>query len=76
MLQRRFPVLGSSVDPQKLALSVKGVLLGLVPILVIIFTNVGLDVSSGELTEIVNAIVACVSAVAIIVGVVRKIKNR
>lgn len=76
MLQKRFPILGSSVDPSSLALTVKGVLLGLVPLAVIIFTNVGIDVTSGELTEIINAVVAVLAAGMTVMGLIRKIKNK
>lgn len=65
-------LLGSSKNSQELSLTIKGILLGLVPLAVIIFTSVGVDVTSGELTEIVNAIMAVVSAGITLYGLIRK----
>jgi len=76
MIHKKFPVLGSSENPNNLAMTVKGILLGLVPIAVIIFTNVGIDITSGELTEIVNAVVALIAGVVTVIGLVRKIMNK
>lgn len=66
-------LLGSSVNPNELSMTIKGILLGLIPLAVVIFTSTGIDITSGELTEVVNAIVAVLSTVLTVVGLIRKL---
>lgn len=65
--------LGSSANPEKLALTIKGALVSLVPLLVIIFTNYNIDITSDEIMEIINAIFAVVGSVMVMWGIVRKV---
>lgn len=78
-LIEKYPILGSSVDPEKLALTVKGILLGVVTILV----TLGVDATGLELNTLVDAIVnaiqligGLVSAIMTIYGLSRKIYNK
>ena len=77
---KKYPQLGSSVNPEKLALTIKGVLLAVITIVVSIGGIFGVTLDVGELTTIVdsiqNAIVAisaAISAVMVVYGGIRKI---
>ena len=73
-------MLGSSVNSEKLALTVKGILVGLVPVIIILAKSFGVDLN-GETVNIaintlVNSITAiglAVSAIMTFIGAVRKI---
>lgn len=70
----------SSADPRKFGLSVKGVLIGVIPTVITLSGFVGVDLGGPELlTSLVNAFVAVleaglwlVSAIAVFYGVARK----
>lgn len=62
--------LGSSVNPDKLALTVKGVLVGLIP--VILFFAGG-RLNEIELVNFIEAVAAAVASVMILYGLGRKI---
>lgn len=73
-------LLGSSVDPTKLSLTIKGVLLGIVAIITPILIFYGYDVAQLDLNGLVDmiinsvqAIVLAVSAVMTVWGAIRKI---
>ena len=73
-------LLTSSADPNKMAMTVKGVLIGLIPLILVIAGVAQIDLTAGELTEMVesvgSAIVAgwlAVSAVITAFGLVRKV---
>lgn len=72
-------LLGSSVDPNKLALTVKGILVALVPLIILIANSQGLSLDEGTVNQTIEAIVlgisnifAAVGTVMTIVGLVRK----
>lgn len=79
----RYPkLLGSSVDPEKLALTVKG-LLGGVATLILFYAKVkGVALTDGELQNIINAVGdiivyggALISSLAFLAGLFRKAYN-
>lgn len=79
-LVKKYPLLGSSVDPKKLALTVKGILLAVVTILVSVSGIFGTTLDATDLNTLVgsiqNAIVAiasAVSAIMVVYGGVRKL---
>lgn len=53
---RQFPLLGSSVDPEKLSLTVKGILGWVATGVVLIATLVGVSVSNEDLKPIIDGI--------------------
>jgi len=77
----RDQVLGSSANGEKLSLTVKGLLLGAVPIVVsIIRLTAGVDIPESELNELINNIALFVQQATIlislgtvVVGLVRKV---
>ncbi|HDY66712.1 MAG TPA: hypothetical protein ENH85_02850 [Candidatus Scalindua sp.] len=61
-------------------MTVKGILIGIIPLVLLIASSAGVDLAQGELSEIVEAISAVVisaggalSAVVTLAGLVRKI---
>lgn len=73
-------ILASSVNSNKLALTVKGILTGIIPLFLFIATSNGVDLAQGELSNIVEAISSVivsvggvVSAIMTFVGLVRKL---
>lgn len=68
--------LGSSTNPEELSLTIKGVLLSLVPILVVILGSFGVSVVQTDLVEFINAIFAVVSACIIAYGLGRKLVKK
>ena len=72
----RYPILGSSIDPQKISLTVKGILMAVITILVAL----GVNSETLELPQLVDAITnlivqvgALASTGTIIYGGIRKI---
>jgi hypothetical protein len=66
----------SSTGSGNLSLTVKGVLLALVPIIIALAGMFGLDLAEATLVDLIEAISAAIAAVIIVVGLVRKILNR
>ena len=73
-------LLGSSVDANRLALTVKGILVGLIPVIVVLAKAKGFDLNPGsvsifgqQLSDAIVAIGSAVSAVMVVVGVIRKL---
>jgi len=66
-------LLRSSANPEKLSLTIKGVLLALIPVAVFLLAKLGFDLTEVELLELANAFVVVVSAVLVFIGLMRKI---
>lgn len=62
----------SSNGSQNLALTVKGALLAIVPIIIAILTAQGFSVTENELVDLINSIFTAVSAIAVVAGLTRK----
>ena len=63
-------LLGSSVNPEKLSLTIKGVLLGLVPIILIF---AGGRINKIELVAFIEAVTAAIASLMFLYGLGRKI---
>lgn len=73
-------ILKSSVDPSKLALTVKGLLVGAIPTIIFLSGVSNIQLSSEELTiafdavaQLIQASLTAISAVMIVWGFVRKL---
>jgi hypothetical protein len=80
---KKYPVLGSSIDPTQLSLTVKGALTLAVSIIVPLAIYFGYDLSgvdfSGLIAQIVNAIQVVgllIGTIATAWGAIRKITNK
>lgn len=69
-LVSKFPLLGSSVDPEKLSLTLKG----LVPLVLAIAAAFSINIDGTEIDGYIDALVAIVSGATVLWGLVRKIK--
>jgi len=72
MLQKKYPLLGSSANPDKLSTTFQGIALALVPLIIMIAKGFELQLAEGEVISFVNAIASSISAVAIVFGMGRK----
>lgn len=82
-MEKKYGFLSSSVDPQSLSLTVKGVLVGIVPTVIFLAPILGLDVDAGELNSLVDSVeqfvfwgATGVSVCATFWGILRKIFKR
>lgn len=71
-LVKRYPMLGSSVDPEKLSLTIKSMGIMLIPIIVAIGKMFDLALAEADLTELVSAVASIVSLTGVIYGIGRK----
>ena len=71
-LIRKYPLLGSSQDSEKLGLTVKAVLIALIPLFIAVGRGLGLDIVETDLVQLINLIAVLVSTIAGIVGLTRK----
>ena len=70
----RYPkLLGSSADPQVLSLTIKGVLLGIIPLAIAIGKVSGVNLLEGDLINLIEAVFAVVAGIITTVGAVRKV---
>ena len=66
-------VLRSSANSENLSLTIKGLLVALIPIIIMIASKAGVMIVQGEAMEVVNALFAVVSSAIVAVGLIRKI---
>ena len=73
-------MLGSSANPENIALTVKGILIGIIPVIIIVAKGFNVDINNDELTSTVEFIVsiivqtgALISLVMTAFGAIRKI---
>lgn len=66
-------LLGSSVDPAQLSLTIKGVLLGLIPLAIAVAKLSGVTLLEGDLVNLIEAVFAVVAGIITTVGAVRKV---
>ena len=69
-------MLGSSVDPNKVSLTIKGLAVGLVPVAILITSQLGIELSQTELMEVVTQVGVAISSVMVAFGGFRKIYYR
>lgn len=79
---KKYGFLSSSVDPQSLSLTVKGILLGVVPAVIFVAPLLGFNLNQEDLTNLVDAIeklvfwgASGVSVCMVVYGGIRKIIN-
>ena len=63
----------SSANPDKLAMTVRGLLLGLIPVALIVAKTLGLDLAPQDLEDLVVMVTAILSGVVTLFGLVRKV---
>lgn len=73
---KKYGALSSSADPEKLALTVKGLLVSLIPIVIILANRFGVDLAETDLSYLIEALGGSIAAIMIFMGAVRKIYLR
>lgn len=63
----------SSANPENTSLTIKGLGVGIIPIVVLLGDMLGWEITATTLTEIVNAFATLVSAGMILFGLIRKL---
>lgn len=71
-LVHKYKFLGSSQNPEKIGLTVKGIGMGLIPLFILIGRTFGLELVEADLVQVINAISGISSFVMVIVGITRK----
>ena len=69
----KYPLLGSSADPEKVSLTVKAGAVALLPALTAVLSLFGID--AGWLSDMVNALVGLVASGCLVWGTVRKFRK-
>jgi len=73
-LVEKYPILGSSVDPAQLSLTIKSLGLALVPVVLAIMRVSGNEsVVENDLVQVINAIATIVAMGGVVYGVSRKL---
>lgn len=68
-------LLQSSADPTKLSLTIKGLLLGLVPLAMVLLHPVDPDLFQTSLVNAIETLATVLSAIITLYGAVRKVVN-
>lgn len=63
----------SSVDREKLSLTIKGVGVAIIPVVIFLGQSIGLGIAEADLTELFGSFATLVSAGMIFAGLVRKV---
>jgi hypothetical protein len=73
-------LIASSVDPKELSLTLKGILVGIVPVAMLVIRAAGAEVSQDQVqqvvivvSDVVTALGVLASAVMVAAGVIRKV---
>lgn len=73
MKKPKYGLLSSSVNPQKLSLTVKGLLLSVVPLALVLLRLNDVDVTESELVEAIEQTGAAVALLVALYGACRKL---
>lgn len=81
-MDKKYGVFSSSVDPQKLSLTIKGVIAAVVPIILVLAPMFHWSVNADDFNHLADGVEAVivagsslVSAVMIVYGLIRKFRN-
>ncbi len=75
-LVEKYPILGSSQDPDKISLTVQGAALTIIPVVVMIVGGFGVTLNPELLGQFVTTLAGIATSVATLIGVGRKILNQ
>ena len=65
----------SSTGNGDLSLAIKGAMLGIVPVIITLASMSGLEITQDQIVQVINQIFTVVSAVVVLIGLIRKIYN-
>lgn len=73
-LAKKYPILGSSQNPEKVSLTIKSVGILIIPLVIYIGRLFGLEIVEADLVQVLNAVAGIAAAVGVIWGIARKYK--
>ena len=71
-LTRKYPLLGSSANPEQISLTIKGMAVWLVPMIIAVSSIFGLDFVEADLTQAINLIASIIAGGMMLYGMGRK----
>lgn len=71
-LVKKYPVLGSSVDPEKLSLTIKSLLLALIPVIIAVGRFYQVEIVETDLVQAINTFATIIASIGFIYGILRK----
>ena len=72
----KYPILGSSADPEQVSLTIKSIGVWAIPALIAVITYFGLDITQNELVDLVNNLAILAATAMTVFGLFRKIYNK
>jgi len=75
-LIKKYPFLGSSVNPENISLTFKGIALALVPLFIIILQGFNIEVAENDLISLIESITGVIAGVMVVFGLFRKLFAR
>ena len=75
-IAERFPLLGSSQNSEEISLTIKGILMGAIPLILFILNQFGITASQELLQDTINVIFGLVAGVMVLIGLIRKFTKR
>lgn len=72
-LAKRYPILGSSANPEEVALTIRGTLLTLIPVIVMVLAGFNITLNPDDLMAFVNTLFGIFTACITLYGIGRKI---
>ena len=82
-IAQKYPIIASSVDPKKISLSVKGILIAWIPVITMLSGLAGLDLDESAINNLIESVVQFVfagstafAAILTAYGIARKIVKR
>ena len=67
-----YKLIQSSANPDKLALTIKGILTALIPVILLVLSVWGFNIGTEEITEVIAQITGIIAGVVILLGLCRK----
>jgi len=74
-LIKKYPMLGSSVDPESLSLTVKSLGIALIPVILALCRLFDLSLVENDIIQVINALATVISMIGVVWGVYRKVKK-
>jgi hypothetical protein len=82
-IAQKFPLVASSVDPKKISLSIKGILIAWIPVITLLSGLAGLDLEESVINNLIESIVqitfagsTALAAILTAYGVARKVVKK
>ena len=75
-ITNKYPFLGSSVDSEKISLTIKSFGVWLIPAIIFIGKNYGIEIAETDLIDIINILAVTAGSIMTLAGLIRKVVNK